>query len=75
MLGVVCIMYINFKDKNEAQIELGYRILKLKTKPKDERFKLTVGSITNEGESIKLYAENLKALRDCLSKIIHDNGL
>ena len=76
MLGVVFIMYINFKeDKNEAQIELGYRLLKLKTKPKDDRFELTVGSITNEGESIRLYPENLKALRDCLSKIIDDNGL
>lgn len=69
-------MYINFNEwKNEAQIELGYRILKLKTKPKDDRFELTVCSITNSGESIRLYPENLKALRDCLSKIIYDNGL
>lgn len=76
MLGEVFIMYINFKeDKNEAQIEIGYRFLKLNTKPKGDRFELTVGSITNEGESIRLYPENLKALRDCLSKIIDDNGL
>jgi len=76
MLGEVFIMHINFKeDKNEAQIEIGYRLLKLKTKPKDDRFELTVCSITNEGESIRLYPENLKALRDWLSKIIDDNGL
>ena len=69
-------MYINFKeDINEAQIELGYKVLKIKTKPINNRIKITIDSIANKSESIGLYPENLKALRDCLSKIIDDNKL
>lgn len=78
MLGVVLIMYININEqKKEAQIELGYRLLKLKTAPENGTFKLCVGSLSiqDEGQCIKLYPENLKALRDCLSKIIDENGL
>jgi hypothetical protein len=69
-------MYINYnEEKKEAQIELGHRLLTLKTKSKDGRFKLKVGAVTNKGESIRLYPENIKALRDCLSNIIDDNGI
>ena len=59
----------------KTKIELGYRVLTIENKPKDDRFELTVGSLINnkKKESIYLYAENLKSFRDSLSKIISDN--
>lgn len=61
----------------KTKIELGYRVLTIENKPKDDRFKLTVGSLINNKkiESIYLYAENLKSFRDSLSKIISDNNI
>ena len=61
----------------KTKIELGYRVLTIENKPKDDRFELTVGSLINNKkiESIYLYAENLKSFRDSLSKIISDNNI
>ncbi len=58
----------------QAQIELGYRLLKLKIQPKSSKLKITVGNLNStKTESIELYSENVKALRDYLSQIIIDN--
>ncbi len=58
---------------DEIRIELGYRLLTLKTKPnKAGKFKLSVGSLLEHEnkEDIMLYIGNIKELRDSLKKIL-----
>ena len=58
---------------DEIRIELGYRLLTLKTEPnKAGKFKLSVGSLLEHEnkEHIMLHIGNIKELRESLKKIL-----